>query len=217
LNVSLSLGKVEIGNTAPASDRRNHGIRGCRLLNSHEPRSADRGKRFVNRRNSVFRLSVWRSGLELCMRSSAGRVRAGRMDRRFRFPLAAAATGRRSSWSSQVQARLAFVARKRNRSLTGTRKSRMVARMIPFYDSKSPISSVPERRRGGRMARQEALRLDTPRPGMFARGRTDDTWSLGDEISDMKFHRGHRVPFPYRGWPASILAQETSAVVGRRT
>src|SRR3979490_2530141 len=111
--------------------------RGCSIL-LNQPMNrvrAARGMRLVSRK---FRSSCWvRAEIRprTVMNLSAGLISAGRMDSPLPIlSLAAAATAVAAVGFPKVQARLAL-SRAKHRSLTGHSKmSRMVARLIPFYE-----------------------------------------------------------------------------------
>jgi glutamate-1-semialdehyde 2,1-aminomutase len=112
--------------------------------------------------------------------------------------LAAAATAVAAVGLPKVQARLAL-SRAKHRSLTGHSKmSRMVARLIPFYEfdindffgSDGAPAAVA-------MQRQDSFfRLAHLYQEMFARGR-QMTLEASERISDLQFTEAYRVPFQY--------------------
>ncbi len=133
------------------------------------------------------------------MNLSAGLVSAGRMDSPLPIlSLAAAATAVAAVGLPKVQARLAL-SRAKHRSLTGHSKmSRMVARLIPFYEfdindffgSDGAPAAVA-------MQRQDSFfRLAHLYQEMFARGR-QMTLEASERISDLQFTEAYRVPFQY--------------------
>jgi glutamate-1-semialdehyde 2,1-aminomutase len=112
--------------------------------------------------------------------------------------LAAGAVAATAVVAPKVKARLAL-SRAKHRSLAGHSKmSRLVARMVPFYefDSEAFFSSdgapaeVAVRRHAG-FFRLAALYKDR-----FARSR-QTTSEASDQISDLQFTQSYRVPFQY--------------------
>src|SRR6266581_3493013 len=176
-------------------------ISGCSiLLNQPMNRvSAARGIRLVNRKfrsSCCVRLAI---RPRIVMNLSAGLVSAGRMDSPLPIlSLAAAATAAIAAGFPKVQARLAL-SRAKHRSLTGHSKmSRMVARLIPFYEfdindffgSDGAPPAVAMQRQDG------FFRLAQLYQDMFARGR-QMTLEASEKISDLQFTEAYRVPFQY--------------------
>src|ERR1700688_1937 len=176
-------------------------ISGCSiLLNQPMKRvSAARGMRLVSRK---FRSSCW---VKVAMRFltvmnlSEGLISACRMDSSIPIlSLAAGAVAATAVVAPKVKARLAL-SRAKHRSLAGHSKmSRLVARMVPFYefDSEAFFSSdgapaeVAARRHAG-FFRLAALYKDR-----CARSR-QTTSEASDQISDLQFTQSYRVPFQY--------------------
>src|ERR1700736_6263619 len=195
-----------------ASDRsrsensRQHAIeksrtRGCSiLLNQPMNRvNAALGIRFVSRK---LRFSCWvRAEIRprIVMNLSAGLVSAGGMDSPLPIlSLAAAATAVAAAGFPRFQARLAL-SRAKHRSLGGHSKmSRMVARLIPFYEfdindffcSDGAPPAVATQRQDG------FFRLAHLYQDKFARGR-QMTAQASEKISDLQFTEAYRVPFQY--------------------
>src|ERR1700731_2137390 len=195
-----------------ASDRsrseniRQHAIEASRtsgfsiLLNQPMNRvRAARGIRLVSRK---FRSSCWvRAEIRprIVMNLSAALISAGGMDSP--VPIlspAAAATAVAAAGFPKVQARLAL-SRAKHRSLGGHSKmSRMVARLIPFYEfdindffcSDGAPPAVATRRQDG------FFRLAHLYRDKFARGR-QLTAQASEKISDLQFTEAYRVPFQY--------------------
>src|SRR5439155_5473342 len=174
---------------------------GCSiLLNQPMNRvSAARGIRLVNRKfrsSCCVRLAI---RPRIVMNLSAGLVSAGRMDSPLPIlSLAAAATAAVAAGFPKVQARLAL-SRAKHRSLTRHSKmSRMVARLIPFYEfdindffgSDGAPPAVAMQRQDG------FFRLAQLYQDMFARGR-QMTLEASEKISDLQFTEKYRVPFQY--------------------
>src|SRR5258706_6086069 len=176
-------------------------IRGCSIwLNQPTNRvRAARGMRLVSRK---CRSSCWvRAEIRprTVMNLSAGLISAGRMDSPLPFlSLAAAAPAVAAAGFPKLQARLAL-SRAKHRSLGGHSKmSRMVARLIPFYEfdineffcSDGAPAAVASQRQDGffRLARLYEER--------FARGR-QMTAQAATQISDLQFTESYRVPFQY--------------------
>ncbi len=112
--------------------------------------------------------------------------------------LAAAATAVAAAGFPKFQARLAL-SRAKHRSLGGHSKmSRMVARLIPFYDfdindffcSDGAPAAVATQRQDG------FFRLAHLYQDKFARGR-QMTAQASEKISDLQFTEAYRVPFQY--------------------
>src|SRR5450432_1553046 len=175
--------------------------RGCSiLLNQPMNRvTAARGIRLVSRK---FRSSCWvRAEIRarIVMNLSAGLISAGRMDSPLPIlSFAAAATAVAAAGFSKFQARLAL-SRAKHRSLGGHSKmSRMVARLIPFYEfdindffcSDAAPPEVATRRQDG------FFRLAHLYRDKFARGR-EMTAQAATQISDLQFTESYRVPFQY--------------------
>src|ERR1700681_594032 len=175
---------------------------GCSIL-PNQPMNrvrAARGIRLVSRK---FRSSCWvRAEIRprIVMNLSAGLISAGGMD----SPLpilslaAAAATAVAAAGFPRVQARLAL-SRAKHRSLGGHSKmSRMVARLIPFYEfdindffcSDGAPPAVATQRQDG------FFRLAHLYQDKFARGR-QMTAQASEKISDLQFTEAYRVPFQY--------------------
>src|SRR5713101_5546091 len=144
--------------------------RGCSIL-LNQPMNrvrAARGIRLVSRK---FRSSCWvRAEIRprIVMNLSAGLISAGRMDSPVPIlSLAAAATAVAAAGFPKFQARLAL-SRAKHRSLGGHSKmSRMVARLIPFYEF--DINDF------------------------FC----SDGAQAAEKISDLQFTEAYRVPFQY--------------------
>src|SRR5450432_3948924 len=175
--------------------------RGCSIL-PNQPMNrvrAARGIRLVSRK---FRSSCWvRAEIRprIVMNLSAGLISAGGMDSPLPIlSLAAAATAAAAAGFPKVQARLAL-SRAKHRSLGGHSKmSRMVARLIPFYEfdindffcSDGAPPAVATQRQDG------FFRLAHLYQDKCARGR-QMTAQASEKISDLQFTEAYRVPFQY--------------------
>jgi glutamate-1-semialdehyde 2,1-aminomutase len=118
-----------------------------------------------------------------------------------RFPILALSTAAVAGAAAilpRLQARLAL-SRAKHRSLAGhARMSRIVARMVPFYDfdideffcSDGAPDDISRRRQDG------FFRLAAHYREHFARGR-EMTEALAGRISDLQFTETYRVPFQY--------------------
>src|ERR1700736_2481206 len=175
--------------------------RGCSILPNHPMNRvrAARGIRLVRRK---FRSSCWvRAEIRprIVMNLSAALISAGGMHSPLPIlSLAAAATAVAAAGFPKVQARLAL-SRAKHRSLGGHSKmSRMVARLIPFYEfdindffcSDGAPPAVATRRQDG------FFRLAHLYRDKFARGR-QLTAQASEKISDLQFTEAYRVPFQY--------------------
>src|SRR5258708_3770098 len=160
---------------------------------------AARGTRLVSRK---FRSSCWvKVAMKLLtvMNLSEGLVSAFVMDSQLSIlSLAAGAVAATAVAAPKVKARLAL-SRAKHRSLTGHSKmSRMVARLIPFYEfdindffrSDGAPAGVATQRQDG-FFRLAALYKDR-----FARSR-QMTSEAASQISDLQFTQSYRVPFQY--------------------
>jgi glutamate-1-semialdehyde 2,1-aminomutase len=112
--------------------------------------------------------------------------------------LAAGAVAATAAVAPKIKARLAL-SRAKHRSLTGHSKmSRLVARLIPFYEfdindffsSDAAPAEVATQRRDG------FFRLASLYKERFARSRQMTSEAAG-QISDLQFTQAYRVPFPY--------------------
>src|SRR5258708_1519179 len=112
--------------------------------------------------------------------------------------LAAGAVAATAAVAPKVKARLAL-SRAKHRSLTGHSKmSRLVARLIPFYEfdindffsSDGAPAEMATRRRDG------FFRLASLYKERFARSRQMTSEAAG-QISDLQFTQAYRVPFQY--------------------
>src|SRR5260370_895175 len=160
---------------------------------------AARGTRLVSRK---FRSSCWvkvAMRLLTVMNLSEGLVSAFVMDSQLSIlSLAAGAVAATAVAAPKVKARLAL-SRAKHRSLTGHSKmSRMVARLVPFYEfdindffcSDGAPASIATQRQDGffRLARLYQER--------YAKGR-QMTAEARTQISDLQFTETYRVPFQY--------------------
>src|SRR5260370_7640183 len=160
---------------------------------------AARGTRLVSRK---FRSSCWvkvAMRLLTVMNLSEGLVSAFVMDSQLSIlSLAAGAVAATAVAAPKVKARRAL-SRAKPRSLTGHSKmSRMVARLVPFYEfdindffaSDGAPASIASKRQDGffRLARLYGER--------YAKGR-QMTAEARTQISDLQFTEAYRVPFQY--------------------
>ena len=111
--------------------------------------------------------------------------------------LSAAAIAGAAAVFPKLHARLAL-SRAKHRSLTGHSKmSKMVARLLPFYEFDRRI--LPFRRRAARRRQAASGRLFPARPplsGALRQGPADDAGGV-ERISDLQFTETYRVPFQY--------------------
>jgi glutamate-1-semialdehyde 2,1-aminomutase len=112
--------------------------------------------------------------------------------------LAAGAVAATAAVAPKVKARLAL-SRAKHRSLTGHSKmSRLVARLIPFYefDINDFFSSDGAPAEVARQRRDGFFRLASLYEERFARSRQMTSEAAG-QISDLQFTQAYRVPFQY--------------------
>src|ERR1700742_2726053 len=176
-------------------------IKGCSiLLNQPMNRvTAARGIRLVSRK---LRSSCWvRAAIRLLivMNLSAGFASAGGMDSPLPIlSLSTAAVASAAAVFPKLQARVAL-SRAKHRSLTGHSKmSRMVARLIPFYEFDiNDFFAVDGAPKAVATQRQDGFfRLARLYEERYVKGRAM-TAEAAERIADLDFTETYRVPFQF--------------------